>query len=226
MRGKIPVVPLLFAAALHGLGLFGFNYKAAPKPVAVVEDLNQMIMVMPELEKLDDEEIIVDEGTEAPPLESADYVPMLADAPSVNFDSVFVQKMDFSSLKPRTDLQSAAIVTIPAGLRTGSQTVRGTMKNLFDLKDLDSAPTPVFQPVPVFPAMLKREVREATVLVEFIVNTKGKVVEAYVVEASYRGFEDAAIAGVSRWQFRPGLKGGRPVNTRMRVPLMFRVVED
>ena len=49
---------------------------------------------------------------------------------------------------------------------------------------------------------------------------------ARVVEASYPGFEDAAIMGVMRWQFRPGMKGGKRVSTRMLVPLIFRIVED
>jgi len=31
---------------------------------------------------------------------------------------------------------------------------------------------------------------------------------------------------VSRWQFRPGMKAGKKVNTRMRVPLIFRVIEN
>jgi hypothetical protein len=47
-----------------------------------------------------------------------------------------------------------------------------------------------------------------------------------VIDATYPGFEDAAIVGVMRWQFRPGIKGGKRVATRMVVPIIFRVVED
>jgi protein TonB len=150
---------------------------------------------------------------------------MLADVPSVSVESDFVQKLDFSSLKPRTDLDAAKVISIPVGPRSGSQVVRGNMKDLFDLKDLDSPPNAVFQPAPVFPSALKRDVQLATVVVEFIVDKKGKVIQAWVTDSTYRGFEDAAIAGVSRWQFRPGMKGGRAVNTRMRVPLVFRVID-
>jgi len=34
------------------------------------------------------------------------------------------------------------------------------------------------------------------------------------------------MAGVSRWRFRPGMRGGRRVNTRMSVPIIFRVSDD
>lgn len=224
-RGRIPFVPLLAAASLHGVVLFGLNFKPVETVVVLDEELQQIVMVMPDIEDLEEEPVLNDEVSDAPEIESTDYVPMLADVPSVAVDSAFVQKLDFSSLKPRTDFDAAKVVSIPVGPRSGSPAVKGNMKDLFDLKELDAVPTPVFQPAPVFPASLKREISQATVVVEFIVGAKGKVLEAYVVEATYRGFEDAAIAGVMRWQFRPGMKGGRAVNTRMRVPLMFRVVE-
>jgi len=36
----------------------------------------------------------------------------------------------------------------------------------------------------------------------------------------------AAYDGVRQWRFRPGMKGGRKVNVRMQVPIVFRIVED
>jgi protein TonB len=223
------VIPLLCAAALHGLGLYGFNWTGEDE-IAAVEVVDEgFLMVMPNLADLEEEEpeLVEDLGAPLEEIEAADYVPMLADVPSVNVDSVFVQKLDYASLKPRPDLDAAKVVSIPVGPRTGTaNAVKGKMANLFDIKDLDRPPSPVFQPAPVFPVALKREVSQATVLVEFIVSNRGKVVEAVAVDSSYRGFEDAAVAGVMRWQFKPGMKGGRPVNTRMRVPLVFRVLDN
>jgi protein TonB len=68
-------------------------------------------------------------------------------------------------------------------------------------------------------------VKYAEVVVDFIVDNKGKVSWAVVRSSTHEGFEDAAILGVSRWQFKPGKKKGRAVNTRMRVPLRFRITE-
>jgi hypothetical protein len=30
---------------------------------------------------------------------------------------------------------------------------------------------------------------------------------------------------VSRWKFRAGIKAGRKVNTRMRVPIVFKILD-
>lgn len=227
-RARIPVIPLLCAAALHGLGLYGFNWTGEDEIAAVEVVDGGFLMVMPNLADLEEEEpkLVEDLGEPLEEIEAADFVPMLADVPSVNVGSVFVQKLDYAPLKPRPDLDAAKVVSIPVGPRTvNANAVKGNMANLFDIKDLDSPPSPVFQPAPVFPVALKREVSQATVLVEFIVPNRGTVVEAVAVDSSYRGFEDAAVAGVPRWQFKPGVKGGRPVNTWMRVPLVFRVLD-
>jgi periplasmic protein TonB len=218
-------VALLVAAGMHGMLLFAFNTPLKEKAAIQEEEINQLIMVMPKLDELEEELELVEEPGDRETVEAADYVPMLADLPSVSLDSTFVQKLDFSSLQPRPDLDTAKVVTIPVGPRTGTRAVQGEMANLFDLRDLDTPPTPIFQPAPIFPHALKREVTRATVVVDFIVDTSGKVIRPVIYDSTHRGFEEAALAGVSRWQFRPGIKGGRRVNTRMRVPLIFTVTD-
>ena len=47
--------------------------------------------------------------------------------------------------------------------------------------------------------------------------------EAAALEVDALAVEEAAVTGVGRWKFRPGQKNGRPVNTRMRVPILFRL---
>jgi protein TonB len=64
------------------------------------------------------------------------------------------------------------------------------------------------------------------VVVGFIVDSSGNVVQAYVVRSSHREFEQPAVQAVSRWKFRPGRKGGRAVNTRMQVPIIFSITDD
>lgn len=39
---------------------------------------------------------------------------------------------------------------------------------------------------------------------------------------SRKGFNEAAVQGVAKWKFRAGVRGGRKVNTQMRVPIVFR----
>jgi TonB family protein len=215
------------AAGLHVLVIFGFNEKEVPKVTRFDDDSTIELMVMPDLSKLEEPELAdISEPSDSQPVEGA-YVPSLADVPTtVNISTQFVQAIDFSSLQPKTDLTQARVVTIPTTIRRGVGGTGSELKDVFNLAQLDRIPEAIFQPPPIFPVTLKKEVTNARVEVEFIVTAKGEVVEVRVVSTTHPGFENAAIAGVSRWQFRPGMKSGKRVNTRMRVPLLFRVVDE
>ncbi len=97
------------------------------------------------------------------------------------------------------------------------------MKDLFNLADLDRQPTALLQRPPIFPHQYKGTVNYAEVVIDFIVDSRGRVPWAKIYSSTHHGFEDAAILGVSRWQFQPGTKHGRAVNTRMRVSIQFRI---
>ncbi len=218
---------VIASGALHLLAIFGFNDKAVEAPLVPAEDLTLDIvfMEMPPLEDLDPPEEIFDGDAPAEELDASAYVPMQADVPTVATNAVFVQQLDLRSLLPRPEFDAAAVMTIPPRIAHGGATPAG-FKDVFDLADLDRVPEPILQPVPIFPHHLKGEVRSAQVIVDFIVDAKGKVPWAKVYSSTHRGFEDAAILGVSRWQFRPGVKNGKKVASRLRVPLNFRIVED
>ncbi|HLP24245.1 MAG TPA: TonB family protein, partial [Acidobacteriota bacterium] len=79
---------------------------------------------------------------------------------------------------------------------------------------------------PAFPYGLRQQVSEAKVTLEFIVDANGEVVAPMVTDSSHRGFDDAAIIGVSKWKFRPGMKAGRKVNTRVRQAITFTVGDE
>ncbi len=225
-RRRIPWLALLLSGGMHTFLLLGISPTEEVLPVVVAENNFIELIAMPKLDdlkELEPEEF--NDSGEVVEEEAVSYVPMLADLPStVKVDS-FVQALDLSSLEVKPDLANAKIATIPTGVRRGGPGVGDGLKNVFSLAELDRIPEPVFQPSPVFPAHLRSEISQARVEVEFVVNASGKVVEARVVHASVSGFEDAAVSAVSRWQFRPGMKGGRRVHTRMLVPIMFRVVE-
>ena len=72
---------------------------------------------------------------------------------------------------------------------------------------------------------MRRAGIEGQVLVGFIVDSKGTVREAYPIRSTHREFESAAVQAVSKWRFRPGKKGGRSVNTRMQVPIVFSITD-
>jgi TonB family protein len=216
------VLAVIITATVHGVVLFGFNRKEVVVEVRTdVESREVVFMEMPPLEELDEPEEVFDGDAPNEEIDPGQYVPMQADIPTFQTEAAFVQLVDYQSLLPKPDYDSA-VLSIPKRI-SHSRIDQSKMKDLFNLADLDRVPEAVFQPAPVFPFRLKQVVQYAEVLVEFIVDSKGKVAWATVVDSTHRGFEDTAIVGVSRWQFRPGMKDGKRVNTRMRVPIRFRI---
>ena len=57
-----------------------------------------------------------------------------------------------------------------------------------------------------------------------VVDVDGTVRNVQVV-LSYPGkiFVESAVSAVRRWKFEPGKKGGKPVVTRVRLPVRFKM---
>lgn len=64
------------------------------------------------------------------------------------------------------------------------------------------------------------------VVVSVVVDASGTVVEAAPVKSTHVAFEDAAMEAVTNWTFEPGIKGEKPVNTRLALPISFSLPED
>ena len=214
---------VLVSAGLHMVFLYGFNFRPAPPPKAATDDSAAVLMVMPELKDLDEPEPIEELSDDVAQATSV-VVPTLIDMPTLVAVDSFVQPLDFRA-QPTPDMKgAAALTTIPVNIGRGGR-VGEKLGQIFDISQLDRVPEPVVQTPPVYPFELRRDVETGRVVVGFIVDSRGDVVAPYVVESSHRGFEVAAITGVAKWKFRPGIKGGKRVNTRMQVPIIFRLTE-
>lgn len=86
-----------------------------------------------------------------------------------------------------------------------------------------SPPEPVIQIEPQYPRYLKEMGIDGTVTVTMIIDTEGNIVAPMIEESSHSGFEEPAIRALAHWKFLPGLKNAEPVETRIRLPLVFRV---
>lgn len=218
---RIYLIAALLSAGFHIVVFFGTGRHHKVVKAIAEEKPNVIRIVMPELKELEDPEPVVTD--EAPAPEEALYAPTLMDVPNrIALPTDFVQKIDFASLIPPPDMSGAKVFVIPSHIMRGV-TGQG-LGSIFNLADLDRIPEPVVQPAPMFPPALKREVESAKVVVEFIVNTEGRVLNPVVVDSTHDGFNEAATAGVSRWRFRAGMRSGRKVNTRMSVPILFKLV--
>lgn len=214
------------AAGVHVVGLFAFNFRPKPAPFPPAEEIIEMRLALPEIPPEPEEEQPV-EVTEVAEAAGAMPVPTLMDVPTTVALDSFVQVADFRP-QLNIDFNAAQLVNIPVqfGAGNGSGTGAGGLVNVFNLSDLDRIPEAIVQPAPVFPFDQKSlGIERAEVIVVFVVEADGRVTNLQVEYSSHRGFERAALAGVAKWKFRPGMKNGRTVATRMRVPLRF-ALED
>jgi len=215
---------LVISAGMHVALLFGAHL--LPKKVVVaktIEETPVIRLAIPELKDLEEPETLSNEDiTEKPDLSVP--VPMQADLPALPQPNDFVQPLNFASLLEQPDLSQANLSVIPEHFTRASR-IAESIGKIFNLEDLDRHPEPVLQPSPTYPISQRRDGLTATVLVEFIVDVQGRVLEPIVTDTTHSGFNDAAISGVARWKFKAGTKAGRKVNVRMRVPIVFKLLE-
>ena len=87
-------------------------------------------------------------------------------------------------------------------------------------RDLEAVATPD----PVYPPAAFRQGVVGWVEVEYTVNERGATADVAVVAAEPRGvFDEAAVAAVAGWKYRPRIVNGRPVAQRTSVTLQFNV---
>ena len=218
------LIGLVLSLLVHGGFLFGeqlFPKSKASAKKADAEDATIELMQMPPPEP---EEVEPTETDEPPTEEVADLAPpMAADVPATVTVESFVQKLQ--PPPPPGLNRPTGVISIPTGRPNTGGMGKG-MKDFFDLANLDQIPSPRFQAKPVYPFEMRRAGITGDVLVGFIVDSNGDVREAYAIKSTQREFEAAAIQAVSKWKFRPGKKGGRAVNTRMQVPIVFSITEE
>jgi len=221
---RIILIAVLISVGVHAGILFGFVHSKKQAAAPQKESVIALTIAMPNLKELEEPEPLANDAPE-PPTDLATLVPMQADLPQLPRPDDFVQAINFASLIERPDFSSVSIASIPENFHGGRKLAESIGK-IFTLDQLDRAPEAVFQAAPRYPLVLKREGQAGRVKVEFVVNTDGRVLDAQVVESSHHGFNEAAITAVSKWKFRPGIKSGSKVNTRMAVPIVFEVKDE
>ncbi len=79
---------------------------------------------------------------------------------------------------------------------------------------------------PKYPEEMRVAGIPGEVVMSVVVDADGKVVEAIPAQSTHVAFEDAAVEAVTKWTFEPGIKGERPVNTHIALPISFSLPES
>jgi protein TonB len=211
------IIGILVSVGLHST-IFVFNRKnpPPPPPQAVKEEVMQFEMPPPEEEPEDTVEELTEEV-----VENVIAPPSLVDIPSVVPVTAFTQPLQ--PPPPPGLTPSKGAITIPVN-KPGANFGKG-ISNLFNIGDLDQQPVARVRQAPAYPYDMRRAGINGTVVVEFIINTDGDVIQTQVVRSSHREFEMPALQAVQKWKFKPGRKGGRVVNVRASQLLEFNATE-
>ncbi len=87
----------------------------------------------------------------------------------------------------------------------------------------DVPPKAVCLVPPKYPFELHKAGLTGEALIEFVVSASGEVTEARVISATHPLFGAAAVNAVLKSKFTAALRSGKPVNTRMRMPMFFNL---
>lgn len=91
----------------------------------------------------------------------------------------------------------------------------------YDQEEVDVKPVPVHRVQPEYPGLMKRLKKSASVKVIFVVDESGKVVDWEIGESTNERFNESALAAIRQWTFKPGIKDGEPVKTRVYIPFEY-----
>jgi protein TonB len=118
------------------------------------------------------------------------------------------------------DVRAGTADGVPGG-RVG-----GRGDGAFALSDVAVPPVLVQRVIPDYPRHARRSGTEGEVVLEVVVDRRGRVARQVRVLDSAPLFDDAAIDAVRRWRFRPARDArGTAVAVVMEVPLRF-VLEE
>ncbi len=82
-------------------------------------------------------------------------------------------------------------------------------------------PVPVRTIAPEYPAAMRANGTSGVVFLACEIDDKGTVTDAKVAKTTNEAFNDAAVAAVTKWKFRPAQKDGKPVSIRITLPVKF-----
>ncbi|NOT06874.1 MAG: TonB family protein [Gemmatimonadales bacterium] len=150
--------------------------------------------------------------------------PIAAPAPTIEVPIELPTGIPPVTLGPALDpaILRRALSGGPSGSPAGDST--GEVQILASA-EVDEPATPVHQPDPRYPPVLKQAGISGRVVVEFIIDTTGHLERASVrvVESTNRGFEAAALETLQKSLFRPARVKGRPVRQRTMQTIVFRI---
>jgi protein TonB len=87
-----------------------------------------------------------------------------------------------------------------------------------------SQPAVIFKVDPEYSEEARKAKYSGAVMLSIVVDTEGRARDIHVVKSLGMGLDEKAMEAVEKWKFRPGMKGGQPVNVRATIEVNFRLL--
>lgn len=84
-------------------------------------------------------------------------------------------------------------------------------------------PVAVFAPPPVIPSYLQNQELKASVVIDFFITAQGSVMPRLVGSSGNEELDAIAIGTAKKWQFRSAEKDHKPVDSKVRLRILFQV---
>lgn len=95
---------------------------------------------------------------------------------------------------------------------------------VFDSGDLDQPPRAVTKFPPQYPSSMRRKGIVGRVVVRVRLSAAGSVVDSSIKSSSgHVALDRAAEEAVRKWRFKPGIKGGKKVQSICNIPINFKL---
>lgn len=105
---------------------------------------------------------------------------------------------------------------------TPTETELSTSIAILEPPGIFKRPVPTSQPSPEFPYSMRRAGLSAKITARFIVDPKGRVTQASILESDHPALEKHVIDTVLKWKFKPATKNDVPVSAQMQIPFHFK----
>jgi TonB family protein len=138
----------------------------------------------------------------------------VADPPKIEEDKVFAGKKSYSMVLNMPNLTSAG----------GSWVIHFAQLAEDDHDKTDiSAPVATVKVDPAYPAALRRELIEGTVVLYAVIRKDGTVSDVRVLRSVQNQLDESARTALLQWHFNPGTKRGSAVDLEAVVQVPFKV---
>jgi protein TonB len=211
-------LPMVIAVTVEAVVLLCFN-----KPVPVSATPTSPPVLPPVPVPPVDETLIApspDDQPDGEPSRAHSTLPMIPEPP-VQTREIITIELPIRQ-QPSQPQPKQTKVTLPSGTPDG----RGDGPLIINIASLDNVPRASIQRPPKYPYGAIQNGQSGEVVVEFIVDFNGRVLNAHVVSSSSFIFEEPTLQAVGQWRFEPGRRYGKPVRFRMMVPVEFHLGQE